>query len=200
MKFGLLAACLALASFANSQADPNADSKKGDFDVDLLGKAHEFTIFGGESLLILGTEDRRTILGASYGYVRPDKRLAFRGYPAQMVQEIKFDYSRAGGEYPRDPRSDMAIGALFYAHYEWPWQAPRGFYFDWGGGAESVQHTSHDLPLSFNGALMLGFGYHLPVGSQKLLFGIRYYHISNAGRKRPNFGQNQIEATVGIHF
>jgi len=80
MKLGSLAAvCLALASLANAQTDPKSDSKKGDFDVDSLGKAHEFTIFGGESLLILGTEDRRTILGASYGYVRPDKRLAFRG-------------------------------------------------------------------------------------------------------------------------
>jgi len=102
MKLGSLAAvCLALASLANAQTDPKSDSKKGDFDVDSLGKAHEFTIFGGESLLILGTEDRRTILGASYGYVRPDKRLAFRGYPAQMVQEIKFDYSRALAGSPR---------------------------------------------------------------------------------------------------
>jgi hypothetical protein len=137
--------------------------------------------------------------GAEYGSAHPDPRLAVLGYPAQLVSELKFDYSRASGDY-REPASDFALGAIFTAHYEWPWKSPRGFYFDWGGGAESINHVSHDLPLSFDGAITFGFGYYFPSAADRILIGIRYFHISNAGRKYPNFGQNQLQAIVGLKF
>jgi len=170
--------------------------------VDEVGSAHYIKVFGGESLLLLGTQDRRTMMGVEYGYGKPDKRLAFRGYPAQLVCELKFDYSRASGNFPEDPSSDFALGAIFYAHYEFPWKSSTGYFVDWGGGAESINHTSRDLPLSFDGAIMVGAGYFMPLQSStnRLLIGFRYFHISNGGRKYPNYGQNQIQATIGVRF
>lgn len=187
------------ASPEPAHISPRKESASSRFHVQDLPNSRYFKVFGGESILILGTEDRRTMSGAEFGFGKPDPRLALRGYPAQIVTELKFDYSRASGDY-REPASDLALGAIWTAHYEWPWHSPRGLYADWGGGAESVNHVSHDLPLSLDGAITAGFGYYFPHASDRVLVGIRYFHISNGGRKYPNFGQNQIQAIVGLKF
>ena len=178
-------------------ADDKSDHPAGD-----VGTAHYLKVFGGQSVLVLGTQDRRVMMGVEYGYGKPDPRLAFRGYPAQLVSEVKLDYSRASGNFPEDPNSDLAIGAIFYAHYEFPFKSSTGYFVDWGGGAESINHTSRDLPLCLDGAIMVGAGYFTPISgsTNRLLIGLRYFHISNGGRKYPNFGQNQVQLTVGVRF
>lgn len=177
-----------------------ADDSSAKWPVEDIGSAHYLKVFGGQSSLILGTQDRRQMMGVEYGYAKPDPRLTLRGYPAQMVYELKFDYSRSSGNFPEDPKSDLAIGTIFYSHSEFPYKASTGYYLDWGGGAEWLNHTSRDLPLCFDGALMVGAGYFTPMpgSTNKVLIGIRYFHISNGGRKYPNFGQNQLQLTLGV--
>lgn len=90
------------------------------------------------------------------------------------------------------PYRDNAVSLLAYADY------PIGvFSAYYGGGIQWTNRTSKDLELAMNATPMVGVTYR---GIPSLKLDVRYFHISNAGRKRPNYGQNQILFGIALRY
>jgi len=163
------------------------------------------TFFGGRSLLIFGSEDRRTVAGASFGYGRPEPKFRLWSIPAQLVYELTISPTWSRGIDKDPPNVSWNYGLLGIARYRWPQKADgAGFYVDLGFGVLQAGRATHDLPSRTNTTPMLGFGFAFPRAGHEFLLGVRLLHISNAGtegqHRGDNRGQNQLMGTLTYRF
>lgn len=163
--------------------------------------SHYFSTFFGQSQLILGSEDRRTGGGFAYGYGKPDPGFRFKNIPAQRVYEIYGDKTVSLGVDRKPGDYTYAVGVLMYSRHLWPISpAGWGAYFDFGWGLQYANQATHDLDSHLNSTPVLGFGGSYKIGEHELLLGVRFLHISNAGFKGKNRGQNELFMTATYRY
>ena len=164
-------------------------------------KTHYFGAFFGQSQLILGSEDRRTGGGFSYAYGRPEPQFKWKSIPAQLVIEGYTDHTHSHGVDTERSNDTLSYGVLTYGRWRWPVTKRRvGIYFDLGVGLQYANRSTSDLDSRINSTPMMGFGGVFQFGSQELLLGVRFLHISNAGTDKPNKGQNQLFITAAVRY
>jgi hypothetical protein len=156
--------------------------------------------FVGQSVVVLGSEDIRYGAGMGFAYGKPERRFRFRSIPAQLIFEGYFDRTSSRFRYD-NPRDTYSFGGLVSARWYWPrnefgW----GMYGDLGWGLQYANHPTRDLDSTVNSTPMIGFGGVFASGRNEYLIGLRLLHISNAGTKEPNQGQNQLFLTLGYRF
>lgn len=159
-----------------------------------------FSVFGGHSIAILGSEDPRIGFGFSVGYGRSEPRFAFRSIDAQLVFEGYYEHSSSNGASGHGPNHTEAIGALAYARYRWPMYKKAGAYFTVGWGLQYANQNTVDLDSKFNSTPMVGFGVTWDTGKGEGSIGLRLLHISNAGTVGDNQGQNQLFLVYSWRF
>lgn len=150
----------------------------------------------GRSELILGSEDLRRGFGIGLGYGKPEPRLRFRDVPAQLV--LMAYYQSTKGD--RAEKYADAYGVLATARYRFRTNGKVGAYLDLGWGLQATNRTSIDLDSLLNSTPMVGFGAAVRNGSSEILLGVGLLHISNAGLKGDNQGQNQLFLHLGFRF
>lgn len=150
----------------------------------------------GRSELILGSEDLRQGFGIALGYGKPEPRFRYRDVPAQLVLMAYYQSTKGDGA----PRYADAYGALAIARYRFRSNGKVGAYLDLGWGLQATNRTSIDLDSLVNSTPMVGFGAAIRNGSSEVLLGVGLLHISNAGLKGDNQGQNQLFLHLGFRF
>lgn len=150
----------------------------------------------------LGSEDARR--GGYYGiqYSRPDPRVHFAGEDGEFVLEGYYLFTRGGGFGAEPPDSSVAFGAMMMARY-WPerWSRDRwAGYYEAGIGIQHQNQSTVDLNDRWNFTPTFGLGLEYTFEEVSVLLGIRYFHISNAGLRPPNQGQNQLLFLAGVRF
>lgn len=158
----------------------------------LVAPSNYFNLYGGQSMTILGSEDRRTGFGVGLGYGRPEPRFAFRGVGAQLVGELYYDHSSSPGASGQGPNQSESIGVLVYAQYRWPKRRGLGLFASMGWGIQYTNQTSVDLDSHLNSTPMIGLGASWDTGDGEASIGLRFFHISNGGQVGNNQGQNQL--------
>lgn len=157
-----------------------------------LAPAHYWSVFGGASVTVLGSEQVRLGGGLSYAYARPDKRWTFDGARAQQVLEVYLDQTFLKRDY--HSRSN-AVGFLIYGRYR-----GSSAYFDAGIGLQVQSRTSDDVPTYVNSTPILGGGAIIHTQGHDYLIGARWLHVSNARTKNPDPGQNEIFLTFSVRY
>ncbi|MBC8063423.1 MAG: acyloxyacyl hydrolase [Chlorobia bacterium] len=158
----------------------------------LVAPSYYFNLYGGQSMTILGSEDRRTGFGVGLGYGRPEPRFAFKGVGAQLVGELYYDHSSSRGASGQGPNQSESLGILVYAQYRWPKKRGLGLYASAGWGIQYTNQTSVDLDSKINSTPMIGLGVSWDTGEGEASIGLRFLHISNGGLVGNNQGQNQL--------
>lgn len=161
------------------------------------------TTFLGQSLLVLGSEDRRVGGGLGFGYGRPEPKFRWKNIPAELVWSGYTDRTTSNGSRDVHGINTYAYGIL--ATSRWrpkPSWNGWGTYFDFGWGIQYANRTSHDLDSKWNSTPLIGAGVRSRYGEngEEFTFGVSWFHISNAGFVKPNRGQNQICLVAGIRY
>jgi hypothetical protein len=166
----------------------------------LVAPSYYINFFGGQSLLIIGSEDRRVGIGIGLGYGRPEPRFTFQKVPAQLVYEVYYDHTSSRGASGQGPNQVESVGALAYARYMWAKKRGMGFYATVGWGLQYSNQTTVDLGSKINSTPTVGFGVTWDTGEGEGSIGIRLLHISNGGLVPPNQGQNQLFLVYSWRF
>ncbi len=144
------------------------------------------------SLGILGSQDLRSGLYISYQTQRPEPRFTFHGHKLDLALEYGFAYSFGGGWESQPHDQTAAINIMGLAKYEVVSKFGAGYYVELGWGLHYASEATFDLDLRLNSTPVTGLGFITGNSRGLRAFGLRYYHISNAGFKTPNQGQNQL--------
>lgn len=158
--------------------------------------------FSGKSLVpFLGSEDLRTAHGFGIGFVRRTPWWLHHGRsPSDMWSQIYYHTSTSPGASQQPPNRANAIGILTTVRYWAPSKGNVRAYLEVGGGIQLANRTTVDNTSRLNGTPALGVGVSFRGGSSDVLIGVRLLHISNAGFRGTNQGQNQLTLTVGVRF
>lgn len=156
-------------------------------------------LFGGRSARILGSQDMRNNYGISIAWARPERKFKWRYGPAKLVMEGYYEHSAGTPALGRDERAQEAFGFIGYARFHFV-RREYSFYLDIGEGIQIANVESYDLNTKINSSPMIGVGVGIRQGSQETLVGVRILHLSNAGIRPPNRGQNQVQFTVSVRF
>ncbi|HJP83652.1 MAG TPA: acyloxyacyl hydrolase [Fimbriimonadaceae bacterium] len=154
-----------------------------------------FQLFSGQSITILGSEDRRTAFGMGIASGKREPRFYFRNFKdanAELVYEAYYDRSSSRGASGEGPNKSDSYGLLAYGRYRWPARHGLGLYLTAGWGVQYTNRTSVDLDSHINSTPMLGFGVSWSTPKGEASIGLRLLHISNAGTVGNNQGQNQL--------
>lgn len=162
--------------------------------------SYYFNLFGGQSMTILGSEDRRTGFGLGFGYGRPEPRFHVRGMRTQLVYEAYYDHTSSRGASGHGPNQAETFGAMAYGRWRWPLKRGVGIYATAGWGLQYTNRTSVDLDSNINSTPMLGLGFSWDTGDGEASIGLRFLHISNAGTRGRNQGQNQLYLVYSWSF
>lgn len=157
--------------------------------------------FVGTSLVTLGSEDKRFAHGFAIGVeLHAPRQLRYHNLVPKLIVEGYHHRSRSRGASEQPPNRTDAYGILKLVRYEMGVGRNVGFYFDWGLGLQYADQRTVDLSgrLSSTPTLGLGLAFHSPDASY--FFGMRLFHISNAGFQGNNQGQNQLLFTLGVRF
>ncbi len=159
-----------------------------------------FNVFGGQSMTILGSEDRRTGFGVGLGYGRREPRFHVKGLTSGLVYEAYYDHTSSRGASGFPPNEAESFGVLAYGL--WHWQASKkfGIYGTAGWGLQYTNRTSVDLDSKINSTPMVGLGVTWGMGKTEAAIGLRVLHISNAGFVGNNQGQNQLYLVYSLRF
>lgn len=158
----------------------------------LNAPSYHFSLFGGQSISILGSEDRRTGFGVGFGYGRQEPRFAIKGLRSQLVYEGYYDHTSSRGASGFGPNQAESFGVLAYGLWRWPPKGGLGLYAAAGWGLQYTNRTSVDLDSKINSTPMIGLGVSWDTGKGEGSIGLRMLHISNAGTVGRNQGQNQL--------
>ncbi|RYG65764.1 acyloxyacyl hydrolase, partial [bacterium] len=137
--------------------------------------------------------------GVALSVLRPERQANFRGYRGEVKYELNFLTSTSPGLYEYDADRTEGYGALALYRLS-RYREGQGIYLEAGLGVQYSSQATHDARLQLNTTPTFGVGYRFPVGERAIEIGARYYHVSNAGRKNPNGGQNWLFATVSFAF
>lgn len=154
---------------------------------------------GGKTWQILGSQDIRNSYGLHVQWTKADPRLSFRQNKAQLVSELYYMHS-AGGRPNRTRDIQYNFGILALGRFELGASGTLHSYWECGWGLQYINRTGPDINLHFNSTPCLGAGLVFPTSRGDLWLGARYLHISNAGLKRPNQGQNWLQVMLGASF
>ena len=155
------------------------------------------------TLIILGSAEERVGKSFSFAQGKADPKLTlYKRIPGELIWEGYFNESQTDHPTVAHPdRINQQVGIMAMARYRWPEHSRMNFYGDGGLGFSLFRHSSKDLPLASNFMIGGGFGAEFHTGEKSsLLLGARYLHTSNAGRKRPNFGENLVEWYLGYSW
>ncbi len=155
------------------------------------------------TLIVLGSAEERTGKAFSFGVGKADPRLTiYHRIHGELIWEGYFNESTTNHPTVAHPdRINQQYGTMAMARYRWPEHHGMNFFGDGGLGFSLFRHSSKDLPLASNFMIGGGFGAEFHTGEKSsLLLGARYLHTSNAGRKRPNFGENLVEYYLGYSW
>lgn len=152
------------------------------------------------NLPFMGSQDERAGVFVGYQTARPEKRLRFHGRDLTLVFELNFSHTYGGGWRARHRDKTWNTGFLGLARYEKIGPSGRGFYYDFGWGVHFASESTWDLDSRVNSTPTVGAGMILPDREQAFQIGLRFYHISNAGFKGSNQGQNQLLLQFGVRF
>lgn len=156
--------------------------------------------FYGQSWFIFGSEDFRHTTGLTVQWTRPEPRFTFRGNRADLVLEANYFRSTGGNKFEFDADRANSFGLLALARYEFRPQKGLASYIEGGWGLQWIDRITIDLPSRINSTPTLGAGLIFPFGRTEVYVGVRWKHISNAGTRGNNPGQNQIMLGVGVRF
>lgn len=167
----------------------------------LVAPSYYFNLFGGTSLIVLGSEDKRTGIGVGFGYGRPEPKFRWRDTPAQLVWEVYYDHSSAPAFRNDPPNQTESFGLLAYGKWRWPPNKKGvGYYMTAGWGLQYSNRTTRDLDSKINSTPMIGIGVAWDTGNGEASLGLRFLHISNAGLVGNNKGQNQLHVVYSWRF
>jgi len=168
---------------------------------DLTKSSHTIQAFFGQGLTVLGSEDARFGGGFSYGYGRFEPRLSLKHVRSQLQYDLYIDHTQTPGANGDGPNSTFAGGVLAYSRWRWPLDKKgNGVYADLGWGFQLADKPTVDLDSVVNSTPVAGLGGILKMGGQEFLVGLRFLHISNAGLKGHNFGQNELFFMIGVRY
>lgn len=144
-----------------------------------------------------GSEDLRRGTYYALQYSVQEPRFTFRGSKAQMVLEAYYQFTKGGINAGEEPNKVHAIGGLVMARYwrERPETMPT--YFEIGMGLQFNNRVTTDITSILSTTPVIGVGLIATIWDQELLLGLRLFHISNGGTRRPNQGQNQLHFHIG---
>lgn len=105
----------------------------------------------------------------------------------------------AGSQYHPEPAYVLGASALIRYNFA---TGTRFVPFIGGGGGPTATDIGHpDLSMTYNFNLQGGIGAHFFWADNKAVtFEARYFHMSNAGLKRPNDGVNTVSFSLGISW
>ncbi|MFN8139357.1 MAG: acyloxyacyl hydrolase [Fimbriimonadales bacterium] len=154
---------------------------------------------GHTSAQIAGASEARYGFGVAISASRDARILALRGRrDIESREEISLRafHSFAAGNL------SLPFDALWFTvGGEWTGRgkAFRNLYLELGSGLFLASDTTYDLSSSIDFGSYLGAGMYLGNGGRYApRVGIRFTHISNAGLRRPNWGVNLVEYTIGF--
>ena len=156
-------------------------------------------LFGGSNKHFLGSEDNRRSGGVGLYALRPEPRLRWGTLAGQVRYEVDYMISTSPGPYEFDPDRTDALGVLALYRLS-RYRRGQGVYAEAGIGLQYSSQASHDLPLQFNTTPTGGLGYRFRAADRPLELGVRYFHVSNGGRRAPNGGQNWLLFTASLAF
>ncbi len=156
-------------------------------------------LYSDQTLLILGSQDSRRGLGFAYQFVKPEKRFDFRQVRAEMVYEV-YAHRSWGGRKGRVRNTQNNFGIAGLARYEQGKPGKSRSFWEAGWGLQLVDRTSQDIDTRLNSTPMIGAGWIHSQGGNETYYSLRYFHISNAGTKGSNQGQNWLQLMVGLRF
>ena len=164
-----------------------------------------YYIYGGLShtMIILASADERSGKSFSLARGKADPRLTiYHRIQGELIWEGYFNESKTNQPSQAHPdQINQQYGIMAMARYRWPVHNGMNFYADGGLGFSLLRHSSKDLPLASDFMIGGGLGMEFHAGEKSsFLLGTRYLHTSNAGRKRPNFGQNLDEFYLGYEW
>jgi hypothetical protein len=164
------------------------------------GISRSIGFFGGQTLLILGSDDVRRGYGGFFSYGRPEPKFKLWSVPAQLVFEIGADVTSSNGAIQFPPNTHGAVWAFPYARYRFRTRHGMGLYLDAGMGLYYT-HQSHDLNSNLLTSPTVDLGVAFRNGPKdEFLVGVRFRHVSNGGTNPPNAGQNGLFLTAEYRF
>ncbi|HTQ09268.1 MAG TPA: acyloxyacyl hydrolase [Fimbriimonadaceae bacterium] len=156
-----------------------------------------FSVFGGKTTRVFGSEDIRTDYGVGIAWQKPEPHFKWRYGPAQLVWEGYYEHSN--GDLGTRGKVTDALGAIWYARFRFPSRSINLF-LDVGWGAQLASSESFDLGTRLNSSPMLDFGVSLRQGGHETMLGLRWLHLSNANLNKDNRGQNQVLFYLAFNF
>lgn len=153
-------------------------------------------VFGGGSVVLIGSQERRVVLGAALRGGRIDPRLSLDRLPGRLLYEVNTTYSN-GSRKGRPRNTYFTVSTLALLHYRFPLHGGVRFYSEVGWGLLVTNRISTDINNALNSTPVVGVGVVIPSRGDELFLGVRFTHISNAGTNLPNKGQNQVVLTLG---
>ena len=156
-----------------------------------------FWISAEQSVKVLGTQEGRHGFTMHLQNARPDPVMNIRKHPGQFVWEgyASFNWGgiRASGKV-----QTASIGGLGLLRHVYGSPGHRRWFWEAGWGLQYTTETSIDLPSQFNSTPTIGIGWIDKLGNNEILIALRFFHISNAGTKGSNNGQNIVKLMVGV--
>ncbi len=154
-------------------------------------------------MIILASADNRIGNSFSFGFGKTDPRLTIRHkIPGELIIEGIYNETRTSKptiQHPSITNQTFAIYAT--ARYRGAKRKGINFFGDGGLGFSLLRHSSTDLPLANDFMIGGGVGAEFSTSTKSsFLVGARWIHTSNAGRKRPNFGENMMHYFVGYSW
>ena len=157
--------------------------------------SHEFGLMGGESVHVFGSSETLSTLGLFYRSLRHEPRLGGRRVSADLVFEGYAEQNFHAADTLDKAYSQTAVGGLAMGRWNYG-----QFFVDFGAGLQVQSRKTHDLSTYINSTPVLDLGWRQHAGSNDVVYGVRYLHISNANTDRPNRGQNQLLLYVALKF
>lgn len=153
------------------------------------------------NLIFLGSSESRSGGGFGLAFGRNDPKVKlYHRIEGELIWEgyyLSTSTKNTGPEFPYE--SSHAVGILATARYRWPSHGNFNVFGDLSIGGQWIDHANRDLPLCNNSTLGFGSGIEFRNNEKSaFILGGRFLHQSNAGRKRPNYGQNLCQWYIGI--
>ena len=144
----------------------------------------------------IGSEETRRGGYYAVSALRPEKRLTFRGWRADLGLEAYYMFTKGGTVWGTPGRRMHSYGVLAFGRYRWGGGDGWRPYLDLGWGLVYNSVKTKDLDSRLGSTPFVG------VGAESGHFDLqaRFFHISNGGLAGENQGSNAIQVLVGYRF
>lgn len=149
---------------------------------------------------IIGSEEIRRGTILFVGYRRPEKRFELWGRPGELRMEGYYMYTRGAGFFGLITDQMHSFGALASARWRFKWRTEIVPYLELGWGLVYNNQKTFDLNSRLNSTPVAAVGVEFPFFGSEAGFGVRFYHVSNAGTVGSNQGSNNFQFLFSINF